>query len=138
MLVAEAMTTHPITLPPGAPAKRAAAAMRDNGIGDVLVVKRGGQLLGIVTDRDIAVRSVGEGRRMTTKLEEICTQEPVTITANEGLEQAVETMKQNKVRRVPVVDNDGKAIGVVSLGDAATRLDEDSALADISRAPANN
>src|SRR5947208_2229880 len=107
MLVAEAMTSHPVTLPPSAPAKKAAAAMRDNGIGDVLVVKRGGELCGIVTDRDLTMRVVAEGRRMTAKLQDVCTPAPITISASEGLERAVETMEQNAIRRIPVTDDNG-------------------------------
>jgi CBS domain-containing protein len=138
MLVAEAMTSHPVTLTPSATAKTAAASMRENGIGDVLVCDRSGHVQGIVTDRDIATRVAAEGRRPTAKLKDICTTEPVTISASAGLEQAVQVMCENAIRRLPVVDKDDKVVGVISLGDAAMKLDDHSVLADISRAPANN
>jgi CBS domain-containing protein len=138
MLVAEAMTSHPITLTPSATVKQAAAKMRENDIGDVLVVDRSGQLCGIVTDRDITLRVAGDGKRPTAKLEDICTSDPVAITGNEALERAVEMMCEHDVRRLPVIDGKGKLVGVVSLGDAAMKLDQGSILADISKAPPNN
>jgi CBS domain-containing protein len=136
MLVAEAMTSHPVTLPPSATVARAAAAMRDSDIGDVLVMDRGGALCGIVTDRDIAVRVAAEGRKPSTKLEAVLSEEVVTVTSMDTLERAVELMRERAVRRLPVV-NDDAVVGVVSLGDLAHELDRDSALADISAAPPN-
>jgi CBS domain-containing protein len=138
MLVAEAMTDHPVHLGPSATAKRAADEMRKNDIGDVLVVDRSGNLCGIVTDRDIALRVAGGNKRPTAKLKDICTPDPLSIGATEGLESAVQMMRDNNVRRLPVMDGKGKTVGVVSLGDAAIRLDENSVLASISKAPPNN
>ena len=137
MLVGEAMTTHPTMLSPSATIGRAAAEMRENDIGDVLVVGRDGRLQGIVTDRDITVRAVAEGRKPSTKLKGVATSEVITVRSMDGAEEAAETMSQQGIRRLPVVDDDGKPIGIVSLGDLATRLDRDSALADISKAPPN-
>src|SRR4051794_21758929 len=123
MLVAEAMTSHPVTLTPGATVKQAANTMRENDIGDVLIVDRKGQLQGIVTDRDIAVRVMADGKGGSAKLKDICTPTPVTISPSVGLEQAVELMRDNAIRRLPVVDEEGKPVGVVSLGDASLRMD---------------
>lgn len=136
MLVAEAMTSDPVTLPPTATAARAAAVMRDNDIGDVLVVDRGGALCGIVTDRDIVTRVAAEGRKPTTKLKAVLSEDVVTITSMDALERAVELMRERVVRRLPVV-NGAAVVGVVSLGDLAHQLDRDSALADISAAQPN-
>jgi CBS domain-containing protein len=137
MLVAEAMTSHPVTLTPSATVKTAATTMRDKDIGDVLIVDRSGTLQGIVTDRDIATRVAAEGKRSTAKLKDICTPDPITIAPSAGLERAVEIMREHAVRRLPVCGEDRKPIGVVSLGDAAIRMDDRSVLADITRAPGN-
>ncbi len=138
MLVAEAMNSNPVTLPPTATARQAAQAMRDNDIGDVLVVDRQGRLQGIVTDRDIAVRGVAEGKT-SAKLKDVSTPEPICIGPMEPLEDAAEVMRRNAIRRLPVVDgDDGKVMGVVSLGDLAIKLDDRSALAEISKAPPND
>lgn len=138
MLVAEAMTSHPVTVPMSATAARAAAAMRDNDIGDVLVVDRSGRLQGIVTDRDIAVRLAAEGRKPTAKIKDACSTDVCTIGPMDGVDNAVEVMRSHALRRLPVVDDDGKPLGVLSLGDAAHYLDPNSALAAISHAPPNH
>lgn len=138
MLIAEAMTSRPVTLTTSATAKQAATQMRENEIGDVLVVNRSGALCGIVTDRDIAVRVIGEGRKATTPLKEVCTPDPLSINGDEGLEQAVAVMRENAIRRLPVVDGQNKPVGVITLGDAAVKLDDHSVLAAISKAPPNN
>ena len=138
MLVAEAMTSNPVTLTPSSTVKQAATEMRENDIGDVLVVNRSGDVCGIVTDRDIALRVTGAGKGSTTKLKDICTPDPVSVSGNEALERAVDLMREHDVRRLPVMDSQGKLVGVVSLGDAAMRLDQNSALANISKAPPNN
>lgn len=111
--------------------------MRENDIGDVLVVDKSRQLCGIVTDRDIALRVAAEGKRGTAKLKDICTPDPMTIDATQGLDQAVDMMREHDIRRLPVIDGKGKLVGVVSLGDAAIKLDGNSVLAAISKAPPN-
>jgi CBS domain-containing protein len=138
MLVAEAMTTHPVTMTPTSSVKSAAQAMRDNDIGDVLVVDRAGDLCGIVTDRDIAMRMAAEGKKGTTRLSSVLSDNPITIAPMEPLETAEAMMRGNAVRRLPVVDERDGVIGVVSLGDLAHELDEHSCLAEISDAPPNN
>jgi len=137
MLVAEAMTSHPVSLPPTATAKKAAAAMRDNDIGDVLVVEKNGQLRGIVTDRDLVVRVAAEGKT-TSKLADVCSGDMWTVGPMDGLEQAVETMREHAVRRLPVIDENEKVIGVISFGDVARHMDEKSAIARISQAQPNH
>jgi CBS domain-containing protein len=67
----------------------------------------------------------------------MATSEVVTARTMDGAEEAVETMREHAIRRLPVVDDDGKPVGIVSLGDLAERLDHDSALAQISKAPPN-
>ncbi|NVB84541.1 MAG: CBS domain-containing protein [Kofleriaceae bacterium] len=115
-----------------------ARLMRDQKIGDVLVTDQGGSLCGIVTDRDIVVRADADGKALDkTKVGEICSGELVKLSPTDSVEDAVKLMRDRAIRRVPVV-KDGQAIGIVSIGDLARHRDPRSALADISKAGANN
>ncbi len=131
--IEEVMTRDPVTLPADSPVRDAAVAMRDADIGDVIVLEEGDQICGIVTDRDIALRVIGEGREPTTKLGEICTRDISTVSPETSVGDAVRLMSKEAIRRLPVVDG-GRPVGIVSLGDLAMEQDPDSALADISAA----
>jgi CBS domain-containing protein len=129
--VSELMTSAPVTLRPGQTLVDAAKAMREHGIGDVLVVDDA-ELKGLVTDRDIVMRAVAEARDpSTTPVGEICSPDLVTVTPDDDADTAVQRMREHAVRRVPVV-RDGRPVGVLSIGDMAIERDEQSALADIS------
>jgi CBS domain-containing protein len=133
-LVRDIMTSDPVTLPLDASARQAAQAMRDQDIGDVLVTD-GDQLHGIVTDRDLVVRGLAERDDLSdVSLREVCTRQPITATPDDDADSAIFRMRQNAVRRIPVVER-GRPVGVLSLGDAAIEKDPDSALANISAAP---
>jgi CBS domain-containing protein len=134
--VAEIMARDPQTVQADAPVREAAQRMRDADTGDVVVLE-GGRLVGIVTDRDIAVRVVAEGGSADTPVRDACTADPTTITPDTRIEQAVALMRDRAIRRLPVVEGD-RPVGVVSLGDLAIERDEDSVLADISAAAENN
>ena len=135
--VREVMTSAPVTLRPGQPLTTAAAAMRDQGIGAVLVADDG-KLQGIVSDRDIVVRAVADGRDPgSTTLADVCSSDLVTVTPDEDADEAVRRMRQHAIRRIPVVAEGGKPVGIVSIGDLAIERDERSALADISAQPPN-
>ena len=134
--VAEIMARDPQTVQADAPVSEAASRMRDNDTGDVVVLD-GQQLVGIVTDRDIAVRIVAEGRDPSTPAREACSAgDLTTVTPDTTAEQAAQIMRDNAVRRLPVVEGD-RPVGVVSLGDLAVERDEHSALAEISAAEGN-
>src|SRR4051812_36490954 len=133
----DVMTTDPMCLDTDATAADAARAMRDGDVGDVLV-QRGGTVAGIVTDRDIVVRAVAEGRDpASVKLGDIASTDVVTLSPDDPIDRAVEVMRERAVRRLPVCDDSGKPVGVVSIGDLAMERDDRSALADISAAPGN-
>ena len=135
--IQDVMTRQPAAFPASAPVSDAARAMRDTNTGCVLVTLSG-ELCGIVTDRDIAVRAVAEGKDpQSTPLGEICSRELNSLSPTDGLDMAVNLMKEKAIRRIPVVEN-GKALGVVSLGDLAERLDPASVLGQISIASANH
>ncbi|MEO3746241.1 CBS domain-containing protein [Plantactinospora sp. B5E13] len=132
--VRDVMTREVIYLPAATPLDEAASAMRDADIGDV-VVTEGPTLLGMVTDRDIVVRAVAEGRdaRQTT-LGSIATREIVMIEQSSSAADAAALMRERSVRRILVCDSDRELVGIVSLGDLAMRLDPASSLSDISEA----
>jgi CBS domain-containing protein len=129
--VFEVMTPAPVALRPDQPLADAAIQMREHGIGDVLVADDG-QLKGLITDRDIVVRGIAEGKDPgSTSVAELCSENLITVTPKDDARTAVSRMREAEVRRIPVVD-DGNVVGVVSLGDMAIERDENSALADIS------
>jgi CBS domain-containing protein len=134
--ISEVMTSNPLTMSATASTLEAARAMRDSNIGTVVVLDNG-KVCGIVTDRDIVVRAVAQMRDLTsTKLADICSHELTTLAPTDTVEHAVQIMRSKAIRRLPVVQN-GKPVGIVSLGDLAVERDPDSALGGISAAPAN-
>ena len=136
-LVRDVMTADPVSLTRDASATEAARQMRDHDTGAILVVD-GDDLAGIVTDRDIIVRAVAEGSSPDDcRIGDICTPDPEVLAPDQPVEEAIRILRDRKVRRVPVVEN-GTPAGIVSIGDLALLRDRDSALADISAAPANN
>jgi CBS domain-containing protein len=135
--VKEVMTPDPVSLAPDATAAEAARQMRDNDTGAILIAD-GGTLQGIVTDRDIVVRAVAEGNDPDScRVGDICSGNPVTLSPDQPIEDAISILREHKVRRIPVVEG-GTPAGIVSIGDLALSRDRESALADISAAPANN
>ncbi len=110
--------------------------MRENNIGD-LVVLENDQLWGIVTDRDIVARVLGDGNDpATVTVGEICSRELTTIPSTASISDAVRLIRK-AIRRLPVVEEDGGVLGIVSIGDLAVAQDRKSALADVSAAPPN-
>lgn len=133
----EVMTPDPIVLPVTAPMMEAAQRMRDEDIGDVLV-EDNGKLCGMCTDRDMVVRAIAEGLEpRTTPVGNVCSREIVALSPDDLVEDAIRLMREHAVRRMPVVE-DGRPVGMISLGDLAIDRDFDSALAEISAAPPNN
>ena len=130
------MTANPATCPTTATLTEVAKVMKDRDIGDVIVVD-GDQIAGIVTDRDIVVRAVAEGRDGQTTVADVCSSNVVTLSPDDDLKKAAKLMRESDVRRLPVTEG-GKPVGIVSLGDLAVERNEGSTLADISAAPGNN
>ncbi|MFI9586094.1 CBS domain-containing protein [Streptomyces sp. NPDC052236] len=136
-LVRDVMTAGVSAVRPDASLVEAARLMRALDIGDVLVAD-GDRLIGVVTDRDIATRAVAEGRDpLAVSAESVCTPNPVCIGPEEEVGEAIRLMTTHAVRRLPVME-DGRPLGVVSLGDLAVTQDPDSALAEISMAEPNS
>jgi CBS domain-containing protein len=105
------------TLPPDASCHEAAQLMRDENVGSVVVAEEE-RPLGIVTDRDLAVRVMAAGRdAQKTPLREVMSGEPVFLAEERGLDQVIAVMRQERIRRVPIVDAEGRLEGVISFDD---------------------
>ncbi len=135
--IREVMTADPQTVPADATLKDAAREMKQDDVGAVLV-EEGGTVAGILTDRDIVVRAIAEGRDpSSTKVADVATRDVTALTPDSTIEDAIRIVREQNVRRIPVVQ-DGRPAGIVSIGDLAIERDTESALADISSEPSNN
>ncbi len=135
--IQDVMTKKPVVCDATTVLTEAAALMRDRDIGDVLV-ERDGTFYGLVTDRDLVVRGVADGKDPnSTRIGDICSRDLVTTSPSTRVEDVIRLMRDQALRRVPVLE-DGKAVGIVSLGDLAIEADGEAALADISAAEPNN
>ena len=119
----------------------AARKMRDLGVGSLPICGEDDRLKGMITDRDIVVRCIAEGGDPTTmRVEELAEGKPVTIGADDSVEEALHTMMEHDVRRLPVIDGH-ELVGIVSQADVARNLPEEKVgelVEAISGAPSNN
>jgi CBS domain-containing protein len=119
----------------------AAKKMRDLDVGALPICGDDNRLKGMLTDRDITVRAVAEGMDPSTvKVSELAEGKPVTIGADDSLEEAMRTMTEHDVRRLPVIDGHD-LVGMISQADIAQNLsgsETGNLVADISSAPSNN
>ena len=121
MQVREIMTTAYETIPAGDSLYHAALIMRDEDVGMLPVVGEDGSLLGAVTDRDIVVRGLAEGREVDTLVEDVMTPGIICCDAGDDVLTVARMMEQNQVRRVIVTEGASTVVGVISLGDVATK-----------------
>ncbi|WP_406497382.1 CBS domain-containing protein [Streptomyces sp. NBC_01604] len=134
--VSDIMTSAPVTVEPQTSVTAVARIMRDQDLGAVIVTD-GDELRGLVTDRDLVVRSLAEGgdpEQITVA--GACSDDLVILTPEDDVDHAVELMREHAVRRLPVVEG-GRPVGIVALADLAMERDPDSALGDISAARPN-
>ena len=122
--VRDVMTSNPTTCEPSATLVDAAKVIALEDVGSVPIVENG-RLVGILTDRDIIVRAVAEGRDVTsTTVKDVASKDLVTVTPDEDLDRALQLMGQRQVRRIPVVESD-QVVGIVSQADVARAVDEE-------------
>ena len=134
--VRDIMSAAPVCMAPGESVSAAARAMKQHGIGTVLVLTDG-RFSGLVTDRDITVRVLAEGRDpRTTRIGDISDAELVVLDPDDDLAQAARLIRDRAVRRIPVLRN-GIPVGVLSVGDLALEKDATSVLSGVSSAPAS-
>jgi CBS domain-containing protein len=121
MLIKEIMTPNPECISPDDTIQEAARKMRDLDVGLLPVCGAGNHLSGMITDRDIAIRDVAEGKDpRTTPVREAMTQEIIACFDDQDVRDAAQTMQARQVRRLVVLDRDKRLVGIVSLGDLAT------------------
>ena len=117
MRVSELMHTPAVTCSTSATLGDVARLMRDRRVGCVLVTDRIGYLAGIVTDRDLAIRGLAEGRSADIPVEAVMTRDVATVSVHADVRDATTTMSERQVRRLPVVDEQDRAHGVIALDD---------------------
>jgi CBS domain-containing protein len=132
--VRDIMSAAPVCMAPGESVSAAARAMKQHGIGTVLVLTDG-RFSGLVTDRDITVRVLAEDRDpRATRIGDICSGELVVLDPDDSLAQAAWLVVDHAARRIPVLRN-GTPVGVLSIGDLALEKDATSVLSGVSSAP---
>lgn len=121
MKVSELMTKNPASVTPEQSLREAAAAMEKADCGCLPVTDNGngGKLIGVITDRDITTRGVAQGKGPDTSVREVMSSNPKCCSADDDVEVVERIMAEEQVRRVPVVDQSGQSIGMVSQADIA-------------------
>ena len=126
MKISEVMTSDVETITPDQTAREAASFMLRAEAGSIPVCE-GNRVIGMITDRDIAIRGVAEGRGPDTAVRELMTDDIICAHEDEEVKDVALRMSREQVRRMPVVDADEKIVGIVSLGDLARETDSDTA-----------
>jgi CBS domain-containing protein len=130
MKISELMTRNPCTVTPDTPVSDAARLMKEEDVGIIPVVERvggaetRGRLVGVVTDRDIAVRHVAEGRSGGAPVRDVMSSGVRTAGPDDSVESVMKLMSQEQVRRIPIVDERGSLVGVVSQADLARKAND--------------
>jgi len=130
----EVMTKNPVCCLPNDSVAKAAELMKSEDIGSIPVIEneQTQKLVGIVTDRDLALKIVAEGLdAKSTKVETVMTHNVVTCRADDDLQKALDAMAEHQLRRIPVVDNDNKVVGIIAQADVATRVDQPEKTAEM-------
>jgi CBS domain-containing protein len=126
MKVSEVMTRDVATVSPDQPVQHAASFMLSADAGSIPVTD-GDRLIGMITDRDIAVRGIAKGYGPDTPVRELMTDDLIVVRIDEDVEEAANRMSEAQVRRLPVIDEDERLCGIVSLGDLARESDDECA-----------
>ncbi len=122
--IKDVMTENPTTCEPTSSIVDCAKVMAKEDVGPIPVVD-GGRLVGLVTDRDIVVRAVAEGRDIkSTTIGDIASKDLVTLSPDDDFTRALDVMSQHQVRRIPVVEGD-RVVGIISQADVARAADEE-------------
>ena len=127
MKAREIMTANPRTVTPDTNLPEVARLMKDEDVGMVPVVASGGgNLLGVVTDRDIAIRAVAEGRNPSdVRVSDVMSTDVTTCTADDSVDRLMDVMGREQVRRLPIVDERGALVGVVAQADVVRHARDD-------------
>lgn len=131
---ADIMTPNPYFCLPTDNVINAAELMKRENIGSVPVVDNDQtqKLIGIITDRDLALKVVGEGlEAKSTRVETVMTRKVVTCRSDDELQVALDAMSENQLRRIVIVDNVNKVLGIISQADVATRANQPEKTAEV-------
>ncbi len=109
--------------------REVAVMMREGDVGAVPVVDDG-KLIGIVTDRDIVVRLVAEGKNAETAISEAMSTELFTVTPDDFVFEAIRLMGDKQIRRIPVIDNKGDLAGIIAIADVALEMEDEREIAE--------
>lgn len=133
MRASEIMTADPQCVSPGDSVQQAARIMRDSDVGIVPVVDEGSErrLRGVITDRDIAVRCVAEGRDGNCLVSDMMSNDLVTVRPDDDVRQVMERMKGEQVRRIPVVDDNNHLVGIIAQADLALDTGDDRKVGEV-------
>jgi CBS domain-containing protein len=126
MKVSEVMTRDVQTVRPDQPVQQAASFMLSADAGSIPVTD-GDRLIGMITDRDIAVRGVAKGHGPDTPVRELMTEDIICVRDDDDVDDVASKMSEAQVRRLPVIDDNQRLCGIVSLGDLSRDADEDCA-----------
>jgi CBS domain-containing protein len=118
MQIKEVMTHSVVTIPPNSTLQEAAKKMKDLDIG-ALPVSENGRLIGVLTDRDITVRSVSDAHEQSDKVRDVMTSEVISCFEDQDVSEGAQLMKQKQIRRLVVLNSEGQPVGILSLGDLA-------------------
>jgi len=122
--IQELMTSNPTTVTGDATVVEAAKVMKKEDAGIVPIVD-GDRVVGVITDRDIAIQVVAAGKDpQSTKVRDVASQNVVTVDPQQELDEALRLMAQHQVRRLPVVEEDGRLVGIVAQADVARHGDD--------------
>ena len=125
MKICDILTKDPQVVRPDAMISEAAKMMKQHDIG-MLPVCDGHRLVGSITDRDLAIRAIAEGRNpLSTKVSDIMTPNVFWCYDDQDLEEAAQIMEEKQIRRLPIVNREKRLVGIVSLGDFALRSQND-------------
>jgi len=130
----DVMTKDPVCCLPTDTVSKAAQLMKDEDVGSIPVVEdeETMKLIGIVTDRDLALQVVAPERdASSTQVEDVMTYEVVTCRASDDVQKAVDAMAQHQLRRMPVIDSDHRIVGIISQADVATRVEKSEEIAEM-------
>ncbi len=130
----DVMTRNPVCAQPEDTVVNVARLMKEKDIGPVPIVedKTSKKLLGIVTDRDLAIKVVAAGRDpKTTLVKDVMTKVVITCRADDDIETTLDAMSQNQLRRILVVDDGNMLVGIIAQADVATRMDEPEKTAEV-------
>ena len=130
----DVMTQNPVCCLPTDTVSKAAQLMKDEDVGSIPVIEdeETMKLIGIVTDRDLALQVVAPQRDPgSTQVEDVMTYEVITCRAGDDVQKAVDAMAQHQLRRMPVIDADHRIVGIISQADVATRVEKSEEVAEM-------